>query len=482
MRIETTLADLATEVGGEVRGDGSVVVDDVTHDSRQAGPGILFVAVRGLTTDGHRFVESARLAGSPAVCVQEPVDDLPMVVVADTRAALGRLAAAVHGHPARSIELIGVTGTNGKTTVTHLLESIVDAAGTTSGLVGTIGAHIGGRPIAIARTTPEAPDFQRLLHRMHDEGVEVAAVEVSSHALAMGRVEGTRFAVVAFTNLSHDHLEFHGDMEAYFAVKASLFAGSWADAAVVWVDDPAGRRIARETSFEATTVGRSVDADLRVVDEMGTIDGTCFTIAESGDQHRIDLALAGEFNVANAAVAAGCALRIGISWDTIAAGIARLATVPGRFEVVLTDEDFTIVVDYAHTPDGIAAAVAAARRLTRGRVLVVVGAGGDRDHTKRPLMGLAAGSADVAVITSDNPRSEDPDAIVAAVAAGVRDGGARMIVEPDRRRAIRAGIKDARAGDILIILGKGHEQGQELAGRWVDFDDRAVALEEATHR
>ena len=217
-------------------------------------------------------------------------------------------------------------------------------------------------------------------------------------------------------------------------------------------------------------------------DEMGTIDGTCFTIAESGDLHRIDLALAGEFNVANAAVAAGCALRIGISWDTIAAGIARLATVPGRFEVVPTDEDFTIVVDYAHTPDGIAAAVAAARRLTRGRVLVVVGAGGDRDHIKRPLMGLAAGSADVAVITSDNPRSEDPDAIVAAVAAGVRDGGARLIVEPDRRRAIRAGIKDARAGDILLILGKGHEQGQELAGRWVAFDDRAVALEEATHR
>ncbi len=475
------LSELAPVVGGRVLGDPTTLVSDVTHDSRAAGPGMLFVAVRGFTVDGHRFVPAARAAGTAAVCVEEdPGDGGPALLVGDTRAALGLLAARVHGDPSRRVRLVGITGTNGKTTVAHLVESIAAAAGLTPALVGTVGARIAGRPEVVRRTTPEASDFQRLLARMVDAGTEVAAVEVSSHALALGRVAGSRFAVAAFTNLSQDHLDFHPDMESYYRAKASLFTPQLAERAVIWVDDPAGERLAAETKLPVTAVGRRETATVTAAEVSVGLDGSRFLLLGTGAPVPVSLPLAGEFNVANALLAAGVGAALGIPSDSIAAGIGGVAAVPGRFEIVETGKDCTVVVDYAHTPNGVATVVGTARRLAGGgRVIAVLGAGGDRDHAKRPLMGAAAAAADLAVITSDNPRSEEPGSIIAQVAAGAAGGPAEVEIEPDRRRAIRRALAAAGPGDVVLILGKGHEQGQEFADRVLPFDDRAVAREEA---
>jgi UDP-N-acetylmuramoyl-L-alanyl-D-glutamate--2,6-diaminopimelate ligase len=313
---------------------------------------------------------------------------------------------------------------------------------------------------------------------MVEAGVDVAAVEVSSHALALGRVSATRFTVAAFTNLSRDHLDFHGDMHAYLAAKTSLF--EQADAAVVWVDDSAGARIADALATPVTRVGLGDGADVTAAEVEVGFEGSRFVARGRSGSAEVMLPLAGRFNVANALVAAGCAEVLGIGWDDIAAGLARVPPVPGRFELVPTDGDYTVVVDYAHTPDGIVAAVAAARDILagRGRVIAVVGAGGDRDRQKRPMMGRAAATADVAVLTSDNPRSEDPAAILSAVAEGAH-GPAVLIEEIDRRRAIRRALEAARPGDAVLILGKGHELGQDFGTSVVPFDDRVVAREEA---
>ncbi len=477
-----TVTDLAAVVGGEVVGDGTVPIDDVTHDSRAAGPGVLFVAVRGFTVDGHRFVGDALAAGA-AVCVEDPPSRGPAIVVADSRMAMGPLAAEVHGRPSERIAVIGITGTNGKTTVTHMLEAIVSAAGLTPGLVGTVGARIGGEPVAVERTTPEAGDFQRLLDRMAGAGVHVAAVEVSSHALVLGRVAGTRFEVAAFTNLSQDHLDFHHTMEAYEAAKRSFFVPEYARRAVVWIDDPVGARIAASTEVPTTAVGMGPAAEVFAADLDMSVGGSTFTIVAPSGSASVRLSLAGDFNVANALVAAASAAELGIDWDTIAAGLARVAVVPGRFETVDIAREVTVVVDYAHTPDGIDAVVRTARSLIgRGRVIVVVGAGGDRDRAKRPLMGRAAAGADVAVLTSDNPRREDPEVILDEVEAGAKDGPARVIREVDRRSAIRLALDEARSGDMVLVLGKGHEHGQQFADRTIPFDDRLVVREEAARR
>jgi len=393
---------------------------------------------------------------------------------------MGPLAARVHGDPSRRLRLVGVTGTNGKTTTCHLVESIATAAGLVPALVGTVGARLAGEEVAVARATPEAADFQRLLARMVTAGVQVAAVEVSSHALALGRVAGSRFAVAAFTNLTQDHLDFHPDMEAYYQAKASLFRPELADRAVVWVDDPYGERLAATTPLPVTRVGRHGRADIGAAEVELRLDGSSFLLVGAGPPVPVRLRLAGAFNVSNALVAAAIAAALGIGSDSIAAGIGALARVPGRFEIVETGRDCTVVVDYAHTPDGVAAVIGTARDLVgRGRVIAVVGAGGDRDRAKRPLMGSAAAGADLAFITSDNPRSEDPLAIIAEVRSGAGGGPAEVRVEPDRRRAIRGALEAARRGDVVLILGKGHETGQQFADRVVPFDDRLVAREEA---
>jgi len=473
------LDHLVPIVGGRLLGDGTMIVSDVTHDSRTAGDGSLFAAVRGFTTDGHEFVDAAIAAGATAVCVEDETTvpaGQAAIVVPNVRGVLGRLAAAVHGDPSSSLRLVGITGTNGKTTVSHIIESIAAAAGIQQAIIGTVGARINGRPVAIERTTPEATDFQRLLAAMVGFGVDIAAVEVSSHALTLGRVGGAKFKTGCFTNLSQDHLDFHADMDEYYAAKRSLF--DQCGIGVIWVDDPAGRRLASEVAIPTVRVGTGEGVDVRGFPVAVTLAGSTFDATGPGGGARIDLQLPGRFNISNALVAAACANTLGIPWDMIADGIGRVASIQGRFEIVPTERDCTVVVDYAHTPAGVESMVRAARELAvGGRVIAVAGAAGDRDRNKRPLMGVAAATADIAVITSDNPLSEDPETIVRGMAAGA---GPDAVVIVDRREAIGVAMEMAAPDDIVLILGKGHETSQEVAGEFVPFDDRQVAREQAS--
>lgn len=462
--------------GGQVMG-ADPLITGVTHDSRTVGPGDLFVAIPGAVVDGHDYVERAIAAGAAAVAVERTVTCPSQIVVPDTREALPWLASAVYGDPSIHLPVVGVTGTNGKTTVTHLLGQIVDASGRTPGIVGTIGARIGGIEASVARTTPEASDLQRLLAEMIDAGVDVAAIEVSSHALSLHRVDAIRFRVAAFTNLMQDHLDYHGDMARYFAVKASLFTPDRADHAVIGVDDESGRSIAASTAVPTTTVAVDSDADITASSLEESFDGTSFSMNTPIGALPVYLPIPGRFNVHNALVAGAIALELGIEGDAVIRGLASETTIPGRFERVVGDDGPAVVVDYAHTPDAIEAVVRDARRLSTGRIIVVFGAGGDRDREKRPAMGRAAAAADLVILTSDNPRSEDPDVIRASVRSGI--GASTVVVdEPDRRRAIRRGLEAAGPDDLVLILGKGHEAGQEIAGRIEPFDDRDVALEE----
>ena len=453
------------------------LITGVTHDSRSVGPGDLFVAVPGAVADGHDYVERAFASGAAAVVVERDIECRSRVVVPDARAALPWLAAAVFGDPSHHLPVVGVTGTNGKTTVTHLLEQIVIAAGRTPGVVGTIGARIGRSEASVARTTPEASDLQRLLAEMIDAGVDVAAIEVSSHALSLHRVDAIRFRVAAFTNLMHDHLDFHGGMEDYFATKASLFTTDRTDHAVIGIDDEAGLRIAAAGKVPMTTVAIDRDADVTASSIAESFDGSSFSIHTDGESFSAHLPMPGRFNIQNALIAAAIALELEIDAEAISRGLSLARTIPGRFERVAGNEGPAVVVDYAHTPDAINAVVGGARRLSSGRIIVIMGAGGDRDREKRPAMGRAAGAADLVILTSDNPRSEDPDVITASVRSGI-DVNTVVVEEPDRRSAIRRGLEGAGSDDLVLILGKGHEVGQEIAGRVEPFDDRAVALEE----
>ena len=471
-----------SEIAARLTGGGHVVGADplitgVTHDSRAVGPGDLFVAIPGAVADGHDYVERALASGAAAVAVERDVDGPSRIVVPDARAALPWLAAAAYGDPSHHLPVVGVTGTNGKTTVTHLLEQIVIASGRTPGVVGTIGARIGRTEESVARTTPEASDLQRLLAEMVDAGVDVAAIEVSSHALSLHRVDAIRFRVAAFTNLMQDHLDFHGDMDRYFAAKASLFTPDRADHAVIGVDDEAGREIATSTAVPTTTVALDGDADITASSLDESFDGSSFSVNTPTGSFPAHLPIPGRFNVHNALVAGAIALTLGIDAEAVIRGLASVTTIPGRFERVACDNGPAVVVDYAHTPDAIEAIVRGARQLSTGRIIVVFGAGGDRDREKRPAMGRAAGSADLVVLTTDNPRSEDPDAIRASVRSGM-EASAVVVEEPDRRRAIRRGLEAAGPDDFVLILGKGHEGGQESAGRTEPFDDRVVAREE----
>ncbi len=471
------LADLASAVSGDVRGraDEEFLISDVTHDSRSAGPGVLFVAIKGESTDGHRFVPRAVAAGSPAVCVDHPVDaGVPEIVVANTRAALGPLAAMAHDSPSHTVDVIGVTGTDGKTTVTHYIESIAASAGLATGLVGTIHTRYRDTSVASERTTPEASDFQRLLAEMRDAGVALVAVEVSSHALALHRVAGTKFTVAAFTNLSQDHLDFHGDMSSYLEAKRALFDDHEVGTAVLNIDDPAGAEIAVSYRGDLLTVGES--GDVRGEDRSLSPEGTSFSLVTPWESSRVTAPVIGGFNVDNAVLAAACCLSAGIGFDAVAAGLEALEPVPGRFEKVSGDDPVTVIVDYAHTPRGISEAVAAARSMTGGRVIALAGAGGERDREKRPMMGRALSEADVAIVTSDNPRSEDPGAIAEAVASGV-PSDAEPVVVIDRREAIVTALRAAEEGDIVLVLGRGHEPTQEAGGERSPFDDRQVVRE-----
>ena len=466
------LGDLAAGVGGTVHGDPRIVVSDVTHDSRQAGPGVLYVAVRGERHDGHDFLDSVREAGSEAAVVDHQTSgELTELVVGDTRQVMGPIAAMVHGDPSRSMSVVGVTGTNGKTTVTHFVESIIAGAGRVPGLIGTVHTRVGETALVSQRTTPEATDFQRLLAEMRDLGADVVAAEISSHALELGRVSGTKFEVAAFTNLSQDHLDFHGDMGSYQAAKERLFQDYEVGTSVINVDDPVGAEIGRWVEGPKILVGPG--GDVWVEDMVTSFEGTTFDLVSAGSRNGARSPLIGAFNVENALVATGCCLALGLTMDEIVAGLEALGPVPGRFELVSGNSEINVVVDYAHTPEGIRQAVAVARRLSVGRVIAVFGAGGDRDREKRPLMGAAASAADIAVATSDNPRSEDPDLIIAEMLVGVEPGTMTM-VEPDRKRAIELALDEANRGDVVLVLGKGHETGQEIKGVVHPFDDHEV--------
>lgn len=481
----SSLRSLAALTGGRLVGphDGAgVSVTDVTHDSRSAGPGVLFACRPGARADGHDFAPDAVARGTSALLVERPLDlAVAQLQVDDVAARLGAVAAAVQGDPTAEIEVVGVTGTNGKTTCATLLDGVLTAAGRRTALIGTVVTRVAGVEVPGVRTTPEATDLQRLFRRMLRERVTSVAMEVSSHGLALGRVNGTRFAVAVFTNLTHDHLDFHGTMEDYYAAKASLFSPGFSRVGVVNVDDPWGRRLGDEATIPVTTVSLEPDADADVVATAITpgTQGSVVEVVVDGAAQQLEVGLPGRFNVCNALLVLATTRALGLPMAPVAATLGRPWSVPGRMERVDEGQAFTVLVDYAHTPDSLARVLEATREAAPGRVLVVVGCGGDRDHQKRPAMGATAvAGADRIVFTSDNPRGEDPDAILAAVVDGARTAtGGRWTVEPDRRAAIATILDEAAPGDAVVIAGKGHETGQQLADRTIPFDDREVARE-----
>ncbi len=476
-RLSELAAALSPHQPVEVRGK-DVVVSDVHLDSRAVTPGSLYVAIRGARADGHDYIPAAVAAGAAAAAVEAASTvEIPQLVVADTRAALGWLAAEAHDHPARRLRMVGITGTNGKTTVAHMMEALTAGTARETAVIGTVSSNLPDTEES-PRTTPEASNLQRILRKLADAGtVSDVAVEVSSHAMEMGRVNGVVFDVVAFTNLSQDHLDYHHTMEEYYRAKARLFSSNWASQAVIWIDDGWGNRLAGETTLPVTTVGSGSDADVRVTYGPSTPHGSSFELSSGATSIEVHCPLAGRFNVANAAVALACAELIGIEAGTAAANLARMEPIPGRYNTLAGAAGSWVVVDYAHTPDAIANVVAESRSHVAGKILVVVGAGGDRDRQKRPLMGRAAGTADVVIVTNDNPRSEDPAQIIAEVVSGI-DRSTEVVIEQDRRLAIREALAAAAPDDAVLILGKGHESGQEFADATIPFDDAAVAREE----
>ncbi len=479
-----TVGELTAIVGGAYvaprrqRGDqaagSEALVRGITHDSRSVTPGALFGCVVGQHHDGHSFAAEALAAGAGALLVSQVLDvEVPQIVVPDVRAALGPASAAVWGQPWRRCKVVGVTGTAGKTTVTHAIAAIAGACGTTCEVMGTLdGTH----------TTPEAPDLCRRLSQAADDGVEMVVLEVSSHALAQGRIDGGRFAAGVFTNLGHEHLDFHESMEDYFSAKARLFDGR-SDIAVLNVADPWGRRLALMAAGTTAGVVEWRPSDFGGV--VATPDG----LSGQWRGRPVHCGLLGRFNAANVAAAAAAAGALGFDDDAIAAAIAAVPPVRGRlWPVSGPDDDITVLVDYAHKPDALGAALTSARELgaSGGRLWAVFGAGGDRDHSKRALMGAAADRhADVVVLTSDNPRSEDPAQIATDIAAGARrrpDADGSLHLELDRSSAIAYAVRNAHAGDVVVVAGKGHETAQVRAGHSVPFDDAVVAAEHLHRR
>jgi UDP-N-acetylmuramoyl-L-alanyl-D-glutamate--2,6-diaminopimelate ligase len=473
------LAELAGALGLP-NPERDAVVTGVTHDSAAVRPGDLLAALPGARTHGARFAAAAAELGAAAVFT-DPAgaalaagSGLPVLVAERPRALLGALSAAVYGDPTAGMVVVGVTGTNGKTTTAYLLERALREAGHTTGLIGTVETRVAGESVPSTRTTPEATDLQATFAVMAERGVTAVAMEVSSHALALGRVDGTRFDVGAFTNLSQDHLDFHGGMEDYFAAKALLFDGRCAHE-VVTVDDPYGRRLVRPGTVTVSAAGAAADWRAEDIEPQGS-GATTFRLLGPGVDLQAGVRMPGAFNVANGLLAIAVLGTLGVPAPVAVRGVAA-TVVPGRAERVELGQGYVAVVDYAHTPDAVERLLAALRPTVPGKVILVLGAGGDRDRDKRPLMGAAgAAGADVLVVTDDNPRSEDPAAIRSAVLAGALAVSPRgeVVEVGDRRAAIAEAVRRARPGDAVVVAGKGHEQGQEVAGVTHPFDDRSV--------
>lgn len=467
---------LAQLIPGVPAATGQIRVSGLTYDNRLVGPGTLFFCVPGFTQDGHDFAADAVERGARALVVERELDvAAAQVLVRSVRAAMAPAAAAFYGYPTAELEVVGVTGTNGKTTTAFLVRALLEADGRQTGLLGTVKSLIGGVEHEVQRTTPEAIDLQRTFRQMLDEGDVACAMEVSSHALELRRADAIHFAAAIFTNLTQDHLDFHPTMEDYFRAKRRLFKGGALSpqAAIINVDDAYGARLAAELD-EPTTFAIHSAADYRALEVKTDLSGSTFTVETPDGWLELKSPLRGEFNVSNVLGALAAARSLGVPAATCAAAIASAGQVPGRFETVDAGQPFAVLVDYAHTPDSLENVLRAARELTEHRLHVVFGCGGDRDRGKRPLMGeIASQLADRVIVTSDNPRSEDPEAIVQEVLVGA---GPRVEHEVDRRAAIEHALATAGPGDVVLIAGKGHEQGQEFEhGRKLPFDDVTVA-------
>ncbi len=469
-----------------LRGDAATAVSGVSLSTATVREGDLYAALPGSRTHGGNFARDAARSGAVAILTDRAGADLagavplPALIVEEPRRVLGSAAAAIYGHPAERLSLVGVTGTHGKTTTTQLMIAGLAAAGRRSAVVGTMGTWVDGTPVSSTLTTPEAPDLHALFAVMVEHQVEVCALEVSSHALVMGRVDAVVFDLAVFTNLGRDHLDFHADMEDYFAAKSDLFTRRRARRALVNVDDAYARRLLDHPEIETRTfsaTGR--DADWTITARSGREGTDEFQVTGRGGRSVLmSVQMPGAFNVANALGALAALGELGVDLDSAAAGIASAPAVPGRMQRIEQGQPFTVVVDYAHKPDAVTAALEALRPGTKGRLVVVLGAGGDRDHGKRPLMGeIASRLADIVVVTDDNPRTESPAAIRAEIIAGIprESRGDRVLELGDREGAIVQALTSARAGDTVLIAGKGHETGQEVDGEVSPFDDREVA-------
>ncbi len=462
-------------VSAEIAGDPGLEVSGLAYDSRNVVEGGLFFCVTGMESDGHDFAAAAVESGAKALVCERPTGlGVTEVLVDETRSAMPPIAAAFYGNPTRDLKVAGITGTNGKTTTAFLLHDILEGAGVHCGLVGTVRQLVGGSEEPVVRTTPESVDLQSTFRRMEAAGDEACVFEASSHALALGRCDAIDFDLAIFTNLTQDHLDFHADMEDYFAAKRLLFEAG-PGASVVNIDDAYGQRLALE--FDVITYSAEGSAaDYSASDIFFDASGAGFSVESEHGVMSVRTGLPGRFNVANALAALAGAIALGVEPSDAVAGLSDAGRVPGRFEPIDAGQPFSVLVDYAHTPDSVENVLRAARDITSGRLIVVVGAGGDRDRAKRPLMGRAGSElADHTVVTSDNPRSEEPGAIIEDVLEGITDRE-EVTVEVDRSEAIRLAVGMAEPGDTVVIAGKGHEQGQEFKdGHKIDFDDREVA-------
>lgn len=489
-----TVIDVARATGAELIGDGSIEVSDVTHDSRQARAGSLFVAIRGEKFDAHEFVDQVISQGAVGVVSkrERPANFKgAWLRVADARGALALAAAEVHGHPSRELKLVGITGTNGKTTTAHIIASIVEAAGDKVAVLGTVGYRIGDEHFDAPHTTPEASDVQRFLRRAVDAGASVAVMESSSQALDLHRCDALTVAAAVFTNLTQDHLDYHGTMENYFDAKLRLFDGRTGErpaVSVVNMDDEYGSRLARElasTQARVITYAIRAESDVTARGVEFSLGGNRFELLTPEGSRQLRSPLVGQPHVYNVLAAAACALALGYELDVIARAVEVCAGAPGRFERVAHAGDFAVVVDYAHTDDALRNVLRTARDVAAkgARVITVFGCGGDRDRTKRAPMGEAAASlSDVVVLTSDNPRTEDPEAILRDAEVGLKKIGKPYLKLIDRREAIRRAMREARGGDVVVIAGKGHETYQIIGAETIHFDDREVAREALSER
>lgn len=482
------LEKLANELGGSRVCGGDINVTDVTHDSRVAREGALFVAIKGETADGHRFIEDVMRRGAVGVISEyDPPADFSgaWIKVADSRQAHARAASLVYGDPSHELDLVGVTGTNGKTTTTYLCFALAEAANNKAAMLTTVEYRIGEKSEPAVRTTPEASDTNRFLRAAVDEGCAMAVMEASSQAIDLHRCDWLRFRIAVFTNLTRDHLDYHGTMENYFDAKKKLFDGRLGErplSSVINIDDEWGLKLADElisNGQRVVTFSQNSDADLSAKNiEVSLIRGTSFKLSTPSGELNVTSPLVGKPHVYNMLAATAVALEIGCDLESVRRGLSTCVGAPGRFERVPHDGDFAVVVDYAHTDDALMNTLKTARELTAGRIITVFGCGGDRDKTKRSPMGEVAGElSDIVIITSDNPRNEDPLKIISEIEAGVRSKGADYEIISDRREAIKRAVSSARTDDVVIIAGKGHEAYQIIGGDKFHFDDREVAAE-----